>query len=303
MRAIRFARYGDADVLSLDHVTMPDVGPTEVRIAVTVAGLNPVDFLVRQGLRRAHFSLDLPSGYGSDYSGVVVEAGPQVRGLAVGDEVFGSVTFAAAADYVVADEAQVAVKPHQLSWLAAGTLSVSAMTAYDALASQAVGEDDTVLVTAASGGVGIILCQLARLRGARVIGTASPQNHALLESVGVIPVDYAGDVVADVSRIAPSGVTVGFDHWGDDAIAQILELGVSPDRINTVATEPEPHGIKRVGRQGIRRETLEQMAALLVSETMILPAARWYPLEDVQEASRAAEKRRTGKVALVVAAQ
>src|SRR5690606_21472020 len=136
------------------------------------AGLNPVDYKIRRG--GSQYATTLPSPIGRELSGTVEAAGPGVERLAAGDRVFGSLPVGAFADTVVAPERNLAVVPEQLGFDIAGGLALAGQTAWDALASQELSAGDTIVVSAAAGGVGGILSQLAVHGGVRVIGSASP---------------------------------------------------------------------------------------------------------------------------------
>ncbi|MFF2050294.1 NADP-dependent oxidoreductase [Leifsonia sp. NPDC058194] len=291
MKAVQFSRYGGTAVLETVRLPTPKPGPGQLLVRVVATGVNPVDFLVRRGLRQEIFRITFPSGTGSDFAGVVDAVGAEVADIRPGDEVFGSTAFAALAEYVLVDRSQVAAKPGALPWSVAGSLAVAGSTAYDALASQSVTAADTALVSAANGGVGVILAQLARRTGATVIGTASTRNHPFLHSVGIIPVAYGEGGVDRIRNAAGSGITVAFDQWGDETIEQAIELGVPRERINTVATDPTKYGVRRVGRQGMHPQTLALLADLVVTGGLVLPEPEVFPFEEYRSAIARAETR------------
>jgi len=236
----------------------------------------------------------------------VVEAvGSAVRNLSLGDEVFGTVPDGAFQTHLVADASFFAHKPAGLSWAIAGGLALAGQTAWDALASQPLERTDgsaapTILVSAAAGGVGGILAQLAVLRGIRVIGSASTANHEWLRSRGVEPVEYGPGLVDAVRALAPEGITAAFDLHGASSVRQFLELGIPPHRINTNATDPAEFGIRRVGRGPTNIPTLDALAALVVGGDLELPIAGEFEFERVADAFRRLETGHLrGKVAIV----
>ena len=181
------------------------------------------------------FPTTFPSGQGSDLAGVVVEVGTGVDGFAVGDEVFGwTEQRASHAEYVVAPGGQLTHKPAGVPWEVAGSLYVAGATAWASLQAVGAGAGDTVAVSGATGGVGSIVVQLLRDRGATVLGIASEANAEWLRSLGVEPVAY-GDGLADRLRAAaPDGIDAFIDTFGGGYIALAVDLGVARDRINTI---------------------------------------------------------------------
>lgn len=281
-RVVRFDRFGGPEVLRVVEIPDAEPGPGEVRIALRAAGLNPADAKRRSA--PGMYDVTFPAGIGRELAGIVDATGPGVERLVAGDQVFGTVPDGAFAERLVQAETYFARKPEGMSWEVAGGLALAGQTAWDALGSQHLLAGDTILVSAAAGGVGCLLSQLAVHRGIRVIGSASRGNHRWLRSRGIEPVEYGDGLVAAVREIAPDGLTAAFDLHGPAAIRQFLELGVDPDRINTNATDPAPFGIRRVGRGATDLDTLGALAALVVSGRIELPIAASYPFDRVRDA-------------------
>lgn len=279
-RAVRYSEFGPASVLHVEEVDEPVAGPGAVRVAVRSAGLNPADYKVRGGGHHGP-AVSLPSGIGRELAGVVDALGEGVSAFAVGDEVFGTTVSGGIAEFAVTDAANLARRPAGLDWTTAGGLALAGCTAHDSVASQHLTADDTVLVSAAAGGVGVLVCQLALLAGATVIGTAGPANHGFLRGLGVVPVDYGPGLVERVRDAAPRGVTVVFDHHGAETIEAGIALGVARERINTIATDPAEFGVVRVGRGPANSATLEHLARLVVAGTLVVPIHAVYPLDEV----------------------
>ncbi|MEO6504709.1 MAG: NADP-dependent oxidoreductase [Terrimesophilobacter sp.] len=297
--AARFDRFGPASVLTVATVERSHPGPGEVTVRVTAVGLNPVDYKMREGTSR--HSVMLPSGLGRELAGTVDELGDGVTTLQVGDEVFGTVHIGTLADCVVVPAGNLARKPAELDWIVAGCLALAGQTAYDSFASQSVTPADTVLVSAAAGGVGSIVAQLGIRAGATVIGTAGRSNQAYLASLGVIPVLYGPGLADRVRAAAPTVVTVVFDHHGAETIEAALELGVNRSRINTIATDPEPFGIRRVGRGAPSIRTLDRLAELVVRGELAIAIDSTYPLSEVVAAFEHLERGHLrGKVVVVL---
>src|SRR4051795_429832 len=175
MKAVTFTEYGDADVLHVADAEEPHAGPGQVRIAVRAAGVNPIDWKARSGVMREVMPVRFPAIDGREAAGVVDEVGEGVSGVAEGDEVFGFAVGGAAAEYAVLDD--FARKPAGLAWEEAAGLPVAAETSVRVFTVLGgVGEGQTLVVNGAAGGVGAAAVQLARTRGARVIGTAGEAN-------------------------------------------------------------------------------------------------------------------------------
>jgi NADPH:quinone reductase-like Zn-dependent oxidoreductase len=284
---VSFARFGGPEVLEVLDEPLRQPGPGEVRVVLRAAGLNPADAKRRAG--GPQYPVTLPTGIGRELAGMVEAVGPGASRLVPGDEVFGSVPDGAFQTHPVLAESYLARKPAALPWEVAGGLALVGQTAWDALASQPLAGGATILVSAAAGGVGSVLSQLAVLRGIRVIGSASAGNHAWLRSRGIEPVEYGHGLVDAVRALAPEGVTAAFDLRGSSTVRQFLELGIPRHRINTNAMDPDEFGIRRVGRGPTSIPTLDALAALVVAGDVELPIAASYPFEEVVEAFRRQE--------------
>jgi NADPH:quinone reductase-like Zn-dependent oxidoreductase len=244
-----------------------------------------------------------PSGQGSDLAGVVEELGEGVEGVAVGDEVIGFVdTRSSQAELVVVEAQNLTPRPPGVAWEAAGALFVAGTTAYAAVRAVSAGKGDTLVVSGAAGGVGSIAVQLARNAGAKVFGLAGEANHGWLADQGVVPVAY-GEGVADRIGEATGGKVDAFiDTFGSGYVELALELGVRPDRIDTIAdyAAVEKYGVKAEGNSAAASAgVLAELAGMIAEGTLEVPIARVYPLDEVREAYRELERRHTrGKIVL-----
>jgi NADPH:quinone reductase-like Zn-dependent oxidoreductase len=303
-QAVRFDEYGGIDVLRVTEVDRPVPGPGQVLVRMRAAGINPGEAKIRQGLLAQRWPSTFPSGQGSDLAGVVEEAGPGVTGFAVGDEVIGFTDNRAShAELVVTEAANLIRKPDGVSWEAAGSLYVAGATAWAMVHAVSLGPGDIVVVSGAAGGVGSIAVQLAKIAGATVIGLASQANHPWLTSHGVIPVSY-GEGVADRIREASGGRVDAFlDTQGGGYVELAIELGVRPERIDTIAdfAAKEAYGVKTDGNAvGGNTRVLAELAALVDQGRLEIPIARVYPLARVQDAYRELEQGHThGKIVLM----
>ena len=290
-RAVIYETFGGPEVLQLRDVPEPHAGPGEVRIRVTAAGLNPMDWgLAARPERAAQFGLTLPSGFGYDFAGVVDEVGGGATGFAVGDRVYGGALGRAVADFVVlkasAEGAEALVHtPDGISDQVAGTLPVAAATAAAALAAIGLRSGDTVLIGGAAGGVGVFAVQLAKLAGAAVIGTASEGTFEFLRHLGAQPVTYGPGLADRVRAQVPGAVTAATDLFGTETAEAALALGVPPERISTVAAGPNPPGgVRPTGGIDAEPDALSRITDAILAGQITVPVAAVFPVEQIREA-------------------
>jgi NADPH:quinone reductase-like Zn-dependent oxidoreductase len=303
MKAVRFARYGGPEVLEIADVPEPSPGPGQVLVQVKAAGINPGEAKIRDGLLHARYPATFPSGEGSDLAGIVAKLGPGVTGVAAGDEVIGFTDNRAShAEFALTEAAHLIPKPPGVPWEVAGTLYVTGATAYAAIRAVGLAAGDTVVVAGATGGVGSITVQWAKLAGATVIGLASPARHDWLTGHGVIPVAY-GDGVADRIRQVTDTVDAFIDTFGADYVRLALDLGVAPERIDTIVNfgAVAEFGVKADGNAaGGRPEVLAELAGLIAAGQLEVPIAATYPLAQVRQAyERLAQGQLLGKIVLL----
>jgi NADPH:quinone reductase-like Zn-dependent oxidoreductase len=285
-------------------VDAPSAGEGEVVVRVQAAGINPGEAAIREGMLDDRWPATFPSGQGSDLAGVVTEVGPAVEGVAVGDEVIGYTDNRAShAELAVVGAEHLTPRPSAVPWEVAGALYVVGATAYAAVRAVDLREGEVVAVSGAAGGVGTLVVQLARQAGATVVGLASEGHHDWLREHGAIPVTY-GDGVAERIREAAGGRVDAFiDLYGSGYVELALELGVAPERIDTIADfyAPQRHpGVKTDGNMaGASAANLAELAALIADGRLEVPIARVYPLAEVREAFTELERRHTlGKIVL-----
>jgi NADPH:quinone reductase-like Zn-dependent oxidoreductase len=304
MKAVRFDTYGDIDVLKVLEVDPPVAGPGHVVVRVKAAGTNPGEANIRKGLYAELWPATFPSGQGSDLAGVVDEVGEGVTGFAAGDEVLGwTDQRASQAELVEVDAANLVRRPGGVPWEVAGSLFVVGTTAYAAVRAVAPQPGETVVVSGAAGGVGSLSAQLARNAGAVVIGLASESHHAWLSDHGIVPVAYGDGVEERIRTAASVPVDAVIDTNGAGYVDVALQLGVNPQRIDTIIDFPAVarYGVKGEGNAaGASAEVLAELAALVASGKLEVPIAEVYPLDQVREAYRELEQRHTlGKIVLV----
>lgn len=303
-KAVRFERYGDIDELFVAEVPVEPPPAGELLVRVRAAGTNPGEAAIRKGLLDAVFPATFPSGEGSDFAGEVVAVGSGVTKFRVGDAVLGwSNRRNTHAEYVSVPAGQVVAKPTSLSWDVAGGLYVVGVTAYAAVRAVKLAPGDTLVVSAAAGGVGSVVVQMARAKGANVIGIASESNHAWLHAHGAIPVNYGEGLEGRIRKLAPQGVDAFIDTFGPEYVKLALDLGVPKERIDTIIAfdMAQKTGVKADGSSvASTPEILADVAELVANGTVEIPIAARYPLDRVRDAYTELEKRHThGKIVLV----
>ncbi len=309
MRAIRQTTLGPPDVLELVDVPRSEPAPTEVLVRVTAAGVNPVDWKVRSG---GGLLGEPPFTVGWDVAGVVDELGRGVTRFAVGDRVFGMPRFpreaAAYAEYATSPSRQLARIPAGLSDVEAAALPLGGLTAWQALVETAdIGRGTRVLVLAAAGGVGHLAVQIAKARGAYVLGSARAEKHSFLASLGA---DEAVDYTTGPLAGRVDDVDVVFDLVGPEAAEAALPTlrdgGVLVTAASGAGVGPlQDAAAGRVQVTGILvepdRTGLESLAALVAEGRLRPHVAETFPLAEAARAHELGETGRTqGKLVLTV---
>ncbi|MGZ4223929.1 MAG: NADP-dependent oxidoreductase [Solirubrobacteraceae bacterium] len=300
MKAVQFSRFGGPEVLELVELPDPHPAAGQVRVAVRAAGINPIDWKVRSGAMGG----DLPQTTGREVAGVVDDVGEGVTDAKPGDEVFGfAAGGGAAAELALSSE--YAPIPPSLDFAGAAALPVAVETSVRTLDVLGVGPDTTVLINGAAGGVGSAAVQIARARGARVIGTASEHNHDYLRSLGAEPTTYGEGLEQRVRELAPDGVDAALDAAGGGALPALVALTGSPDRVVTIADflGAQETGVEFSGGMGTGRalHALSEIGELIEAGKFSLPVAQTFPLEQIAEAHELSQRGHVrGKLVLLV---
>ena len=308
MRVVRQRSLGGPEVLEVFETPTPQPGPTEVLVRVSAAGVNPVDWKTR-----AFGSMlgEPPFSVGWDVAGLVEALGHGVTRFAEGDRVFGMPRFpaeaAAYAEYVVSPSRQLAHTPGGLTDVEAGALPLAGLTAWQALVETArIGDGDRVLITAAAGGVGHLAVQIAKARGAYVIGTARAEKHAFLAELGADEaVDYSRESVGERVRDADVLLDLAGGDAGRDALPAVRDGGL----MLSVSSARDTPGMRDAAAGRVRvlgilvepdRAGLEALAALVERGALRPRVAETFPLEQASRAHELGEAGRTqGKLVLI----
>lgn len=299
--AVVLDRFGDVDGLRLQPTGARPLRASEVRIRVTVAGLNPVDWqIVESRALAAAFGLDLPMGFGNDFAGTVVETGPSVRRWSVGDRVFGGARGRAVATSLVLDENHPSLHrtPPAVSDLEAGVLDIAGRTASAVADALRARPGETVLVGAAGGGVGSILTQLLVRDGIHVIGTGSAASADYIRSLGAQPVTY-GDGLAAYLAAENIPIAAAADLHGTHTADTAIRSGVPPHRVITIEADDPPAGVVQVNGSDATPDALDRLLTSISDKTVRIHVAATYPIDRFADAVAHQRSRHVhGKIAI-----
>jgi NADPH:quinone reductase len=320
LKAIRVEQPGGADVLRLEEVPVPTPGPGQALIKVEAAGVNFIDIYRRSGA----YKVSYPFTPGSEAGGIVESVGPGVTTVRPGNRVASSDMIGAYADYALAPAERLVVLPERVSTRDAAAAMLQGITAqYLTASTHRLTRGDTCLVHAAAGGVGLLICQMARQRGARVIGTASTEEKATLarEAGANEVILYTElDFEVETRRLTDgAGVEVVYDSVGRTTFAKSLNC-LAPRGIMVLFGQSsgpvEPFDPQLLNQKGslfltrpsighytaTRRELLQRASAVLhgvADGNLAVRIGGEFPLAKAAEAHRMLESRQTtGKLLL-----
>ncbi len=280
MKRVSFAEFGGPDVLQLVDAEEPHAGPGQIRIAVRAAGVNPVDWRIREGQFQKVRPIELPAGVGQDASGVVDEVGEGVEGVEVGDHVFGEGSSTYAEFAVLSAWARM---PEGLTFAEAAGYPSVVETALRIIRQAGVRSGQTLLASGASGGVGSAVLQIARDRGITVIGTAGAANQDYLRSLGALATTYGEGWVERVRRLGQ--VDAALDLAGSGVIRELVELTGDPQKVISIADLAAPElGARYSGVAGSVPEALAEAAGLISRGKLHIPVEKSYTLAEAAAA-------------------
>ncbi len=321
MKAVRYHDYGGPEVLMYEDAPRPEPESDELLIRVHATSVNPADWQIRSGKR---FLLEKPFSLtpGFDVSGVVAAAGDDVTDFVAGDEVYsmlGLKNSGAYAEYVTCPAVGAARKPRSLTHIEAAALPVAGLTAWQALFDAGgLSKGQTVLIHAAAGGVGHLAVQLARWRGARVIGTASAGNTDFLRGIGCNEIiDYTNtrfeDIVRGVDVVLDSVVRdaqKGIDSVARDTLRRSFTVLKKNGILVSICDTPPPetaasYGVRAVHILAKNSGTqLAEIAGLVDAGHLRPHISEVLPLKEARKAHEMSQSGHTrGKIVLKVAAQ
>lgn len=280
MKKVSFAEFGGPDVLQLIDAEEPHAGCGQIRITVRAAGVNPVDWRIREGQILGAHPIVLPAGVGQDAAGVVDEVGEGIEGVAVGDHVFGEGASTYAEFAVLSAWAHM---PEGLTFEEAAGYPSVVETALRIIREVGVRPGQTLLVSGASGGVGSAVLQIARHNGIAVIGTAGAANQDYLRSLGAVATTYGKGWVERVRRIGR--VDAALDLAGSGMIRELVELAGDPQKVISIADLGAPEfGVRFSGVAGSMPDALAAAADLISQGKLHIPVEKSYTLAEAAAA-------------------
>lgn len=315
MRAAAINGFGGPEVIEIMDLPRPVVGPDTVLVKVAAAGVNPVDFKIREGRQTGRYPHHFPLILGWDVAGVVEEVGAAVTAFQPGDRVCAyarksCVEHGTYAEYVTVVEESVSHAPSSVDLVRAAALPLASLTALQAMQAAGVAAGETVLVHGGAGGVGSFALQLLAASGARVLATGSARNHEYLRDLRAEPIDRHADLAAQVRELEPDGVDAMLDlAGGPGAVAATAGVVRDAGRVCSLLGMPD------LGDEGPSRglrafyvfvrpygSQLAELRARVDAGALTIPVHRTFPLEQAADAHRLIEQGGfTGKLALTVA--
>jgi NADPH:quinone reductase-like Zn-dependent oxidoreductase len=309
MKAVRIHSFGGPEVLHYEDVPRPVLNGDDVLIKVHAAGVNPVDWKIRQGYMKEMFTLPLIPGW--DVAGVIEEKGPEVTGLKIGDSVYARPAIlrnGSYAEYIVVKASEVALKPETIDYIRAAAVPLAGLTAWQSLFDLAhLRAGQKILIHAAAGGVGHFAVQFAKWAGAHVIGTASARNHEFLKSIGAHEtIDYHTTAFEDAVHEADVVLdTMGGEVW-QRSWKTLKKGGIMVSTLRG----PEAGGMDALNKLSahvfVQPDALQlgEIAVLIDSGHVRPEIAEVFPLHEAAKAHRASETGHTrGKIVLAVAGE
>ncbi|MFC9122542.1 NADP-dependent oxidoreductase [Streptomyces sp. NPDC057067] len=280
MKKVSFAEFGGPDVLHLVDAEEPHAGRGRIRITVRAAGVNPVDWRIREGQILGAHPTVLPSGVGQDAAGVVDEVGEDVEGVAIGDRVFGEGAATYAEFAVLSAWARM---PEGLTFEEAAGYPSVVETALRVIREVGVRPGQTLLVSGASGGVGSAVLQIARHQGIAVIGTAGAANQDYLRSLGATATTYGEGWTERVRQLGR--VDAALDLAGSGVIRELVELTGDPRKVLSIADLGAPEfGVRFSGVAGSMPDALAEAAGLIARGELHIPVEKSYTLAEAAAA-------------------
>jgi NADPH:quinone reductase-like Zn-dependent oxidoreductase len=307
MKAVVAHEYGAPEVLKFEEVPRPAPKEDEALVRVIASGVNPADPLTLSGKYAREWGTNLPLIPGYEIAGIVEKVGAEITTLKPGDAVYGYPTFGGGwADYVVVKEWEVAPKPKSLSFAEAAAVPMGALTAWQALVDAAqLHAGQTILIHGGSGGVGSFAIQIAKVRGARVIATASTANQDLLKQLGAdVAIDYTKQKFEEIAK----DVDCVLDPVGKDTLARSYAVMKKGGIILALVAEPDPEELKKheIRAVGVwvkpNAKDLSDIAQLIDAGKIKPVVTQVRPLSEAIAAEQQAATHHTrGKVVLRVA--
>lgn len=311
MKAAVYHEFGGPEKVQTETIELPELKEGEVLIRIKAAGVNPVDAAVREGYLKDFLPQEFPAIPGWDVAGVIEERGFSARRFSIGTEVYAyarrpTVQWGTFAEYMILPESYLAKRPLNLTWEEAAGIPLVGLTAYQSLLDAGnLQNSQTVLLLGASGGVGSMAIQLAKEKGATVIGVASEKNHDLMKELGAdYTIDYRNTHVGEaVKGIFPDGVDLIFDCASGETLAQSLQVLKPAGKLVSILNRGEDLD-PGIDFQYVFVEPnssqLEQLSVLAERGRLKVHVSSTYSLDEAAEALRQIQTKHTrGKIVVV----
>lgn len=300
MKAIQIKEYGDESVLNYTDVERPVPKADEMLVKIEAASVNPVDWKIREG----SFGMKLPLIPGADFAGSVEETGATIQKFKKGDAVYGKIIVGCYAEYVVVKENEAGRKPTNIDFKQAAAIPMGALTSWQAIFDAAnLQSGQKILIHAASGGVGSMAVQLAKAKGAYVIGTASGRNKDFVKNLGADEfIDYTATKFEDVVK----DVDVVFNTIAGETLERSFQVLKKGGFLVSIAGNPseemaEKYGVKAKYISSVANpEQLDAITKLVEESKLKAHIEHIFPLSEAKKAQKLSKEGRTrGKIILV----
>ncbi len=306
MKAVIINEYGDENVLKYEETEKPAPKANEVLIKVIASAVNPVDWKIRDGMGDM-FGIELPAILGCEIAGTIEETGADVQNFKKGDQVFGYLESHTGgyAEYAAVKESGIAKKPENVDYENASAIPVGALTAHQAIFGLAnLQKGQKILIHAAAGGVGSMAVQLAKAKGAYVIGTASGKNEDFVKSLGADEfIDYTKEKFEDVAEDAD----VVLDTIGGETQERSFQTLKKGGFLVTLVQPPSPETAEKFGVKAAmvnaeaNAEQLAEFAEFAAGGKLKTHVDKVLPLSEIKQAHELSKAGKTrGKIVLKV---
>jgi len=311
MKAAFYDTFGGPEKVRTGTMEIPEPKEGEVLIRIKAAGVNPVDAAVREGYLKDFLPQEFPTIPGWDVAGVVEERGFSARRFPIGAEVYAyarrpTVQWGTFAKYITIPESYLSLRPKNISWEAAAGIPLVGLTAYQSLFDAGnLQEGQTVLILGASGGVGSLGIQLAKVKGAKVIGVASKKNHSFMKELGADhTIDYKSSHVGEATKeICPDGVDLIFDCTSGETLQQSLQALKSSGKLVSILNHGEELD-KSIDFKYVFVEPnssqLDRLREIAETDRLRVHVSNTYTLDEAAEALKDIQSSHTkGKIVVV----
>lgn len=315
MKAMVIEKFGDEKLLHFEEIPTPSPTENEVQIQVLYTSVNPVDWKIREGLMKNFLPHEFPLILGWDAAGIIKAVGKQVKKFKIGDEVYAYcrkplVKWGTYAEYICFEADNIALKPKNLSFAQAAAIPLAGLTAWQALFDFAkLKKGETLLVYAGAGGVGSFAIQFAKYAGAKIITTASKQNHDYVKKLGADhAIDYhQPNLLHEVKKLCPEGVDVVLDTIGGKTLHESLDIIKPKGRLVSIVDQLDLKAVREKNIQfgfvfvSPNGAQLKQIASLVEQNKVFPPFIEEMSLSDASKAHQKSKEGHTkGKIVLKI---